>query len=468
MRNRMRIGGLAVAATLVLAACGSNSTAGGSNGGSAPPAGSSAPASSSAAGPGSAASSAGGSSASSAAGASSEGGASAPPASGGSSSGAGLSVSGGQQLTILFGSSGDAETNALKAATAAWGVATKNTVQVTPAQKLTQQLAQAFSSNTAPDLFYVGADQVANYAKAGNLLDYADSLPNAADFFPTLKASFTYNGKFYCAPKDVSTLALFINTDLWAKAGLTDADIPKNWDQLSADAKKLTAGGVAGLSVAPTRDRMDAFLVENGGYLVDAAGKATVNSASNIAALTFVKSMLTAGTMKFPADLGATSGGDAFGKGKAAMTIEGPWQIGGLKSDFPNIKYKVVELPAGPTGIKGTLSFTNCWGIAATSKHPDQAKALVEYLTTPAQQLKFADAFGVIPSVTTAKAAYVKAFPANAPFANGIEYAKGVVSAPGIDSVLTDLDSQLQSLATTDPKTILNSVQDNMTSALGG
>lgn len=464
MRNRTRIGGLAVAATLVLAACGSNSTAGGSSGSSAPAAGAGAPASSPAAGPSSAASSAGGASSAG----SSDAGSGAPAASASGGGSAGLTVAGGQQLTILFGSSGDAETNALKAATAAWGTATKNTVQVTPAQNLTQQLAQAFSSNTAPDLFYVGADQLANYAKAGNLLDYASTLPNASDFYPTLKASFTYDGKFYCAPKDVSTLALFINTDLWAKAGLTNADIPKNWDQLSADAKKLTANGVAGLSVAPTRDRMDAFLVENGGYLVDSAGKATVNSASNVAALTFVKSMLTAGTMKFPAALGATSGGDAFGKGKAAMTIEGPWQIGGLKSDYPNIKYTVAELPAGPTGIKGTLSFTNCWGIAATTKHPDQAKALVEYLTTPAQQMKFANAFGVIPSVTSAKAAYIKAFPANAPFVNGISYAKGVVSAPGVTDVLTDLDSQLQSLATTDPKTILDSVQDNMTSALGG
>ena len=41
--------------------------------------------------------------------------------------------------------------------------------------------------------------------------------------------TFTYDGKFYCAPKDFSTLALEINTDLWTKAGLTDADIPKDW-----------------------------------------------------------------------------------------------------------------------------------------------------------------------------------------------------------------------------------------------
>jgi multiple sugar transport system substrate-binding protein len=341
-------------------------------------------------------------------------------------------------------------------------------VSVTPAQNLTQQLAQGFASGKAPDLFYVGADQLANYAKAGNLLDYGDSLSNANDFYPTLKASFTYNGKLYCAPKDVSTLALFINTDMWTKAGLTDADVPKNWDQLAAVAKKLTQGKVAGLVLSPERDRLDAFLVQNGGYLVDASGKPTVNSQSNIDALTFVKKMYTDGELKWYKDLGAGWAGEAFGKGEAAMTIEGNWLLGSLKSDYPTIKYKVAELPAGPSGTKGTLSFTNCWGISATTKYPEQAKAFVSYLTTPGQQMKFADAFGVIPSVQSAQAAYLKAYPANAPFVNGIAYAKGVLNAPGISDVLDDFNSQLQGLASSDPKTILDSVQDNLSSALGG
>ena len=46
-------------------------------------------------------------------------------------------------------------------------------------------------------------------------------------------------------------------------------------------------------------------------------------------------------------------GGEAFGKQLAAMTIEGNWIAGGMK-DYPDVKYKVVELPAGPAG-KGTL-----------------------------------------------------------------------------------------------------------------
>lgn len=371
-------------------------------------------------------------------------------------------------LNVLIGSSGKAETDAVTAAAAAWGKSSGSSATVLAAQDLNQQLAQGFASNKAPDVFYVGAGDLPKYASAGNLLAYGDSMPNAADFYPSLKSAFTYDGKFYCAPKDFSTLALFINTDMWTKAGLTDADIPKDWNGLEAAAKKLTAGKVAGLALSPERDRVDSFFVQNGGYLVDSAGKATVNDPKNVEALTFVKKLYTEGVLKFPKDLGAGWAGEAFDKGEAAMTIEGNWLLGSIKSDAPNLKYKVVQLPAGPTGTKGTLSFTNCWGISATTKNPDQAKALVAYLTSTTQQLSFANAFGVIPSVQSASAAYLAANPANAPFVNGVAYAKGQVTGLNVSESLDDFNTQLQGLATADPKAILDSVQDNLSTALAG
>lgn len=372
------------------------------------------------------------------------------------------------ELTLLFGSSGTAETDALTAAAKAWSAQSGSTVTVTPAQDLGQQLAQGFSSNTAPDLFYVGADQLANYASVGNLLDYGDGLSNAGDFYPALKSAFTYEDKLYCAPKDMSTLALFINTDMWAAAGLTDADIPTNWDELAAVGKKLTTGNVAGLAVSPERDRMDAFLVQNGSYLVGADGTTiTANDPKNVEALTYVKKLMTDGVLKTPAELDSGWAGEAFGKGAAAMTIEGNWLLGAMGKDYPNVKYTVAELPAGPSGDKGTLVFTNCWGISATSKSPDQAKALVEYLTGTDQQLSFAKAFGVIPSVESAQADYLTAFPENQPFVEGIAYARGVVNLPGVTDVLGDFNSQLEALASSDPQTILDSVQQNLTDAVG-
>jgi multiple sugar transport system substrate-binding protein len=392
----------------------------------------------------------------------------AAPANTAESTAAGSSAAGGGELTLLYGSSGPAETAAIDAASAAFTAATGTKVTATPAQDLPQQLAQGFSSGQSSDVFYVGADQFANYAKAGNLLPYADSLPGAADFYPALKDQFTYDGKFYCAPKDMSTLALFINTDMWTAAGLTDADIPTTWDQLATVAKKLTTPTVAGLSVSPERDRLNAFLVQNGSFLVSEDGKTvTANDPKNVEALTYVQGLWKDGTLKTPKDLGAGWAGEAFGKGSAAMTIEGNWLLGSLSKDYPDVKYTVAELPAGPSGDKGTLVFTNCWGIAATTAHPDQAKAFVEAMTTKDQQLTFAKDFGVIPSIQSAEADYLTQFPDNQPFVNGVKYARGVVGAPGITDVLTDFNAQLEGLNNTDPKTILDSVQENLTAEMG-
>ncbi|WFF03472.1 extracellular solute-binding protein [Micromonospora sp. WMMD964] len=384
------------------------------------------------------------------------------------SSGDTAQSSGPASLQVLIGSSGDAETTVVREAAAKWAGGSGNTVTVTPAQDLTQQLGQALAGGTPPDVFYVDAAQFADYASVGALEPYGDRISNPGDFYESLRTTFTYDGKLYCAPKDFSTLALQINTDLWAKAGLTDADVPTTWDQLTTVAQKIKAKGQVPLALGDTRDRIGAFMVQNGGWLTSKDGKQpTADTPENLAALQYVKSMLTTGLAKYPKQLDAGWSGEAFGKGKAVMTIEGNWIKGALQTDFPNVKYRVVALPAGPKG-QGTLSFTQCWGVAAKSKYKDQAIKFVEAMTSGEQQMAFSKAFGVMPSRQSAGEQYSSAFPADKPFIDGAAYAQGPVNAPKMDSVLKDLDTGLQGLANGDPKTVLQNFDKNAKAALGG
>ncbi|MEU8298322.1 extracellular solute-binding protein [Micromonospora sp. NPDC048909] len=376
--------------------------------------------------------------------------------------------SGPANIQILIGSSGDAETKAVQEAAAKWASSSGNTATVTAAQDLTQQLGQSLAGGTPPDVFYVDATRFADYASVGALEPYGDKISNTGDFYESLRTTFTYDGKFYCAPKDFSTLALQINTDLWTKAGLTDADVPTTWDQLTAAAQKIKANGQVALALGDTRDRIGAFMVQNGGWLMSKDGKQpTADTAENLAALQYVKTMLTTGLARYPKQLDAGWSGEAFGKGKAVMTIEGNWIKGALQNDFPNVKYKVVPLPAGPKG-QGTLSFTQCWGIAAKSAHKEQAIKFVEAMTSGEQQMAFATAFGVMPSRQSVRDQYTAAFPADKPFIDGVEYAQGPVNAPKMDSVLRDLEAGLQALANGDPKTVLTNFDKNAKAALGG
>lgn len=61
-----------------------------------------------------------------------------------------------------------------------------------------------------------------------------------------LKADFTsvdphvIDGNVYYIDSMINTGNIYYNKDLWKEAGLTDADIPKTWDQFREVAKKLT------------------------------------------------------------------------------------------------------------------------------------------------------------------------------------------------------------------------------------
>jgi multiple sugar transport system substrate-binding protein len=369
-------------------------------------------------------------------------------------------------LTALIGSSGPAETNAVNVATAAWSRQTGIKVNVIVASDLGQQLAQGFASGNPPDIFYLGNDQVATYAKAGDLAPL-DGLKNVKAFYPSLKAAYTFGGHLYAAPKDFSTLGLVINTASWKNAGLTSKSYPTTWAQLAAVAKKLTKSGQVGLCTNPEFHRLGVFMVQAGGWLVSKNGKtATVNSANNLKAFNFVKSMLRAGSMKLTNQLGVGWGGEGFGKQDCAMTIEGNWIAGAMKNDYPTVGYKVAQLPAGPAG-KGTLQYDGGWGLAAASKNKADAMNLITFLTSPGVELGNAKAFGVMPSVRSASKKWLKLYPQWASFLAGADYSKSIPPVVDVAKVLGDFNQQLQGLPTTNPKTILDRVQQELQAILG-
>lgn len=370
-----------------------------------------------------------------------------------------------QKLTMLIGSSGDAETNAVQDAADAWGKASGNTVEVVAASDLTQQLGQGFAGGSPPDIFYLGWDQFGTYAQNKYLEPYAKDLPNAGDFYKSLKDTFTYQDTFTCAPKDFSTLGLIINTDLWKAAGLTDADIPTDWAGLETVAKKLTTDKVAGLSFGLEYARVGVFMSQAGGSLVSSDGKTvTADTPENLAGLKEIQKLHDDGVLKFPSEIDSGWSGEALGKGAAAMVIEGPW-IKGIKGDYPDTHYQAYELPAGPGG-QATFTFTNCWGIPVGSKTTAAAVDLVKFLTSDEQQMKFADAFGVIPSTESAAKEYATKYPENASFVKSNDYAVSPVNFAGSATVITDFNAQLAKLVGGDAKAILASLQTTLQAAL--
>ena len=377
---------------------------------------------------------------------------------------------GGQTLNLMIGSSGPAETEAVDAAISAWEYESGNTVELVAADDLNLQLGQALAGGDPPDVFYVNLDKFQEYASGGSLAPIGDQLTDPEDFYPSLRSAFTYDDQLYCPPKDFSTLALVINTDMWTEAGLTDADYPTTWDELADVAATLTTADHVGLASGATRDRVGAFFVEGGGYFVSEDQSAvTADTPENLATLEYIKSLLDADSYEFTENMDLGWGGEALGTGAAAMTIEGNWIRGAMTNDYPDVNYTVAELPAGPAG-KGSMAFTVCWGVAAASDQQETAVDFVNFMTAVEQQVALANAFGVMPSRASAADTFLADNPDFQPFIAAAEYARAQVSLPAFTTVLAEFDTQLLAMSNGDaePADILADLQANGEDALAG
>jgi multiple sugar transport system substrate-binding protein len=350
----------------------------------------------------------------------------------------------GVQLSMYAHSSSPAEDSTLRAVVDGYNKLGRNTVKVNIVPEYDTALQTALAGGQPPDVFYVNDNKLPDLAKSGALEPIGDKVDNAGDFYDSLKRSFTYKGVNYCPPKDFSTLQLVYNADEFAAAGVQP---PTTWDELKTVAQKLTKPGRPGLVMNAEFYRWGVFLAQAGGWPTDNdITRMTMDTPEVRQALQYLADGHKAGYFATQNAVGAGWGGEALGKGKAAMTIEGNWIVGAMKTDFPNVKYGVAELPAGPKG-KGTMAFSVCYGVSKASKSKAAALDFVKYLTSTEQQLQFTRQFPVMPSRKSLADQWLSDKQQLKPFVSGGDYSKKSVFVPGFKSVIDTFNDGIQGLA---------------------
>ena len=368
------------------------------------------------------------------------------------------------KMALIVPDAGEAAAEALSKAVEAFTKETKVEVDIKPVSDVSQELARGITAEPSIDVVVLNPAQLSSYA--GALHSWDKGAAAVKDAIPALLTSATRQDKIAAAPRDVSTLALYVNTSLWSAAGLSESDYPTTWEQLDQVAAKLTSGGVVGLTLDASYARVGAFLIQGGGGLTSADGtKATASSEGSVAGLTQVKTLLSSGSAGWGADLPAGSAADAFGQGQAAMVIETETLAKTLADTYSGISYKVVELPAG-SGGKGTLQFPTFYGVVEASKHKADAIKLVEYLTAAERQVALASAAGTVPAGKAAGETWKGKHADQAAFLAGVEYSQPVPSASGTSDIIANFDNELPGLAGGDPASILGSAQVNLQAVL--
>lgn len=262
--------------------------------------------------------------------------------------------------------------------------------QLQPWTTIGETMVTKVTSGDGPDFVTTGADNGQGWSIDGTfqcVTDfYDDESYETKNYIDNVVDQITFNidgNEEKCAvPMGYAPTAVWYNTDMWAAAGLSEADYPETWDELLKVAKKLTKGkdqyGIAlpDVSMAP-------YLKGNGSGLYTTDGKVSVNTDENKAFLQQLRDFYKGGYSLTGMD--ETAARESFESGQSAMVIVGPWED--QAATDKGIPHDVFEVPNGkgtyvfPTGITGsnTGSTGLYWWMTSQVKDDEVKKGIYEF-----------------------------------------------------------------------------------------
>jgi len=243
------------------------------------------------------------------------------------------------------------------------------------------------------------------FVKAGYLVPLdTTNVPSLANFPDSaLKAmSFRGDGKVYGVPFASQTLGMFVNKDVFAKAGLTP---PTTWDDLITLSKALKAKGIIpianGLGTSWFNE-MFVSAITNPFLGPDFAkdlqsGAATFKDARYVAALGKVLELRDYMPPNF-AGVDYDTGNQLFLTGRAAMLIGGSFDIAAYKALNPAANFDFIAPPAAKAGDppEAAVFYDGGYSVNAASPNKDAALKLVNWMGTKEFGDKFSSLLGNI------------------------------------------------------------------------
>lgn len=305
--------------------------------------------------------------------------------------------------------------------------------------------------DAAPDVFYLDAFEAPLLMKYGvlePLNSYINPEFNLNDFEPTLLKAFQLEDQIYGLPKDFSTLALFYNKKAFQAAGLNQA--PQTWSELREVSQKLTLDQNRdgrkeqyGFGIAPELSRQYFMMTAFGGRLIDRQENAAFFTSENLKGLQLIiEQYRKEQSSAQPSDVGASTGSEMFGQGKAAMVIEGTWAIPYLQETFSQLEFATAEVPT-VNDKKRTMAYTVAYVMNKKTKHKEAAWKLIAYLTNQEGMKAWAKEGLALPARKSVleelgyvnKALYV-------PFVKGADYATIWQAGETLPTILTHFNNQ--------------------------
>lgn len=295
--------------------------------------------------------------------------------------------------------------------------------ETVPGKDLIQKVLQRSSSKTLPDVLMVDNPDLQEIAATGGLAPLSDYDVDTSGFADGILEAATYEGEVYGLAPTVNTLGLFYNETLLAEAGI---EPPTTWEELKTASAALTTGDQYGLafSAIATYEGSWQFLP----FMWTNGGDETELETPEVAeALQLWVDLVESGSASDSViNWSQADVKDQFVAGKAAMMINGPWQIPGL-AETPDVKWGTVQVPVNEEGQTPIAPLGGeVWTVPVTGDDEKQAKAasFVECISSDDNQLELATQRYTIPTKTELAGEYVEAVPTMEAFTEQVANAR--------------------------------------------
>jgi multiple sugar transport system substrate-binding protein len=262
------------------------------------------------------------------------------------------------------------------------------------------KIIAAARGGNSPDVAHsFSTDNTGAFCSSGAwipLQPYMDRDGLSASAFPTSVQSYTkYKGNQCTLPMLADVYGLYYNKDLLAKAGIKAP--PKNFTELTADAKKLTQrksdGSIEVAGYVPTwafyENQVAHYAPQFDAHWTDAAGKSSLSTDPGwTKMINWSKDLVDwygyDNLVRFQAGAGDEySAQNAFERGKIAMMIDGEYRTAFIANEHPELNYGTAPMPVDddqPDLYGGGYITGSIIGIPKGAKNKGAAWELVKYL----------------------------------------------------------------------------------------
>jgi raffinose/stachyose/melibiose transport system substrate-binding protein len=242
-----------------------------------------------------------------------------------------------------------------------------------------------------PDVFYLRSYSVSRALYEKGYLEPLDAQPGLMEnFTPEMRAPWaTDDGKPYGVPFIATSHGVYYNADLFKQLNIS---IPATWQQLLASAQTIKDAGyipfanasadtwtvaeIMFMNIAPD------FIGGREGRMEYLDGKRCFNDANMTAVFQALKDI----EPFLPPNQSVVTYSDSqqlFLQGKAAMFLDGSWDIPFFESSKPTFAWSIFA-PPPPEGQPPYLTFhlDAGMGLNAASLHKEEARLFLEWMST--------------------------------------------------------------------------------------